>query len=202
MGSSLVSERIPTNLRHRLEGVIAGDAGSCQWLYQEFAGRILRRLRQRYKHSVDLEPEDLLHEVFLFYFRRADRIFRRFLDRKHDPHPTIATFERYLWDQACGVAANYRRSARNGPLLVELTRDHCDPAATERRIVDCDRCRVIGRALQAGDSQVYLYFKLRFVEGLSPSEIGAVTGWNRPVIYNLRLRLVRTVQRLVAEGMA
>src|SRR5262245_39374780 len=101
----------PGTLEERLARVAAGDADAKMWLYDAFAGRLFRKLTLRYgPHGYN--PEDLLHDAFIFYFQHESRVIAAFVERHRGRPISEELVERYLWDLAGGVVANQRRSRR------------------------------------------------------------------------------------------
>src|SRR5262245_34558901 len=94
-----------------LERLVAGSRSAAAWLYDSFAPRLYRRLRQRYGYLGEAELEDLLQETFLVVLRNERRVLVAFLDRRPARPIESEEIERFLWDEACGLASNRRRSA-------------------------------------------------------------------------------------------
>ncbi len=169
-----------------LEKVLAGDQAAGGWLYDTFATRLFRRLRQRYSYLGESAAEDLLHDVFVLILRQDCRLLRRFLERVPKPEQTQPRLERFLWDQACGVASNQRRSARSQK-VVPLTATAPDkrPGA-ERQALQRDWLKRLEGCLAGGRKRAFLYYKLRYRDGLSPEQVAKVTGWSRKATYKLK----------------
>ena len=53
----------------------------------------------------------LLHDTFVFFLRPDTTPLRRFLTEAPRGQGSFAALEKQLWDLACGVASNRRRSA-------------------------------------------------------------------------------------------
>ncbi len=176
-----------------LERVVAGDPEAATWLWETFSARLLRRLRRRYG---DLDAEELLGDAYLFYLRDDAAILRRALDRIDPGRTTAARIESWLWDQACGLATNRRRSAAHQRVVPLLPRSRpAREAGPERRIVARDTVKQLDRCLESSGGRLYLYFKLRYVDGLRPAEIVQATGWSRKVTYKLKQSLDEAVDR-------
>lgn len=176
----------------KLERVVEGDLEATAWLYDTFAPRLGRRLGSRYP-DLAAELEDLVHDVFVLFLRPEGNLVRAFLDRYP---PTRDALERRLWDLGCGLASNRRRSAHYRQQVHLDDRDRTDPIAdAERRTVDRDRLQRLDACLrEKATPRVYLYFKLRYRDGLSPEEIAEVTGWSRKATYKLKQALNQEVK--------
>lgn len=178
-------------VEEKLERISKGDPEATAWLYDSFAPRLARRLRSRYP-DLDAELEDLVQDVFVLFLRPEGDLVRAFLDRHP---PTRSALERRLWDLGCGLASNRRRSARHQRVVYLDDRDRSDPIPdAERRAVHRDRLERLDTCLQKGNPRVYLYFKLRYRDGLSPEEIAQATGWSRKATYKLKQSLNQEVK--------
>ncbi len=169
-----------------LERVLAGDQAAGGWLYDTFATRLYRRLRQRYSYLGESASEDLLHDVFVLVLRQDCQLLRRFLERVPKPAQTQSRLERFLWDQACGMASNQRRRAR-GPKVVPLTATAPDerPGA-EQQTLQRDLLARLENCLSGGHKRAFLYYKLRYRDGLAPEQVAEATGWSRKATYKLK----------------
>ena len=175
----------------KLERISKGDPEAAAWLYDSFAPRLARRLRSRYP-DLDAELEDLVHDVFVLFLRPEGGLVRGFLERYE---PTRGALERRLWDLGCGLASNRRRSARHRRVVYLDDRDRSDPIPdAESRVLHRDRLERLDDCLQKANPRVYLYFKLRYRDGLSPEEITRATGWSRKATYKLKQALNREVK--------
>ncbi len=187
------------DVHEMLQRVLSREAEGYAWLYDSFATKLYRRLSQRYAHAGGLEAADLLQDAFLFFLQNDHRVLRYFLDRTPRSEQTEQRFERHLWDLACGVASNRRRSAaqRKGTVpLGHITEVTASPEpGAERRLVDRDRLQKLNDCLERSSERVYLYFKMRFADGLAPEEICAATGWSRRSTYKLRQALNKAVDK-------
>lgn len=175
----------------KLQGILEDDSESAAWLYDSFAPRLARRLGRRYPDLAN-ELEDLVHDVFLLFLRPEGDLVEGFLQR----HPaTHGALERRLWDLACGLASNRRRSSRRRKVVPLDDRDRADPdPGTERWTIDRDQLVRLDACLRQANPRVYLYFKLRYRDGLSPEEIAEATGWSRKATYKLKQALNREVE--------
>jgi DNA-directed RNA polymerase specialized sigma24 family protein len=169
---------------HRL---VAGDADAAAWLYDTFGPPLFRRLRLRYGYPGGLDAQDLLHDAFVYFFQERCGALRRILERVPPDELTSDVLERHLWDAACGVASNRRRSAarRRGTGRTDGSELAEDPLA-ERDAISRDLLERLDGCVRGAPDRVYLYFKLRYWDGLSPREISAVTGWPAQVTYRLK----------------
>ncbi len=179
-----------------LRRLLDGNRAAAAWLYDSFAPRLFRRLRQRYAYLGEAELEDLLQETFLLVLRNQRRVLAAFLERRQARPIGSEEIERFLWDEACGLASNRRRSAAVRK-VVPLS-DYAEiPAAAraETRAVDRDALLRLAACLREAGTRLYLYYKLRFRDGLTPDEIAAVTGWSLKATYKLRQDLNQAVLR-------
>lgn len=181
-----------------LERLVAGSRTAAAWLYDAFAPRLYRRLRQRYGYLGEAEIEDLLQETFLVVLRNERRVLAAFLDRRQARPIESEEIERFLWDEACGLASNRRRSA--AVRKVVSLEDYAEAATAPRaeaRAVDRDAVLRLVACLKESGARLHLYFKLRFHDGLTPDEISRVTGWSLKTTYKLRQYLNEAVLRCV-----
>jgi DNA-directed RNA polymerase specialized sigma24 family protein len=180
----------------RLERIVAGDREARAWLYDRFAARLFRALRARYGHERDLDPEELLQDAFLFFFQHDARVLASFLASVPPAERSPSRLDAHLWGLACGIASNRRRSSRRRRTLsLSETDAIADAADAERRNLDRDVLSRLTDCLARAGSRVFLYYKLRFVDGLTPEEISRVTGWPLKATYKLKLSLNDAVDR-------
>jgi DNA-directed RNA polymerase specialized sigma24 family protein len=184
--------------RRQLRRILSGDREAAGWLYDKFSPGLFRRLRRRYGHLEGIEPDDLLHDAFLFFFQREAKVLRDFLERVRPQEQTPARLERYLWDLACGVASNRRRSAA---LRGHQSLDSVPPReragaddAEERQLLDRDEAARIDECLAKRGARLYLYYKLRYWDGYTPTEISTIMGWSPKATYKLRQALNEAVR--------
>lgn len=183
-------------VRGQLERLLDGDRVAAAWLYDSFSPSLFRRLRQRYAH-LKIDPNDLLHDAFIFYFQRDGKVLRDFLERVAPQDQTPGRLERHLWDLACGIASNHRRAAAlrdSQSLEADGVGAELEDDRQEKLLLDRDELNRLDECLREGDSKLYLYYKLRYWDGFSPSEISAMTGWSRKVTYKLRQSLNEAVR--------
>lgn len=178
-----------------LHRVLAGDRAAAAWLYDSFAERLFRRLRQRYGYLGEPELEDLLQETFLLVLRNQRRVLAAFLDRRPERPIESGEIERFLWDEACGLASNRRRSAAVRKVVPLADYEASAPARgeSESRALDRDLLLRLAACLRQSGARLFLYYKLRFRDGLTPDEIATVTGWSLKATYKLRQDLNQAV---------
>ena len=183
-----------------LERIGRGDGEARAWLYETFAGRLYRGLRARYAGRHGYDAEELLQDAFLLFFQHDARVLSRFLELVPESERTEARLERHLWDLACGVASNRRRSLRRRPEspLPERPLTSAGPGP-ERESLGRDTVQRLAQCIRARNERVYLYFKLRYVDGLTPVEIAEATGWSLKATYKLKLRLNEAVAACAAR---
>ena len=171
----------------QLRRLVSGEESAAAWLYDTFATSLFRRLRWRYAR---LEPEDLVHDLFVSVFRDDARLMAEFLERSSAPI-TRASLERRLWDLACGLATNRLRAhgqSRTFQLAEDFDETDSQPGA-ERQVASRDHLSRLAACVEKASARVYLYFTLRFRDGLAPEEIVRVTGWSKKATYKLKQRL-------------
>ena len=177
----------PASVRPSLERLIHGDPAAAAWLYDDFAPGLFRRLRRRYQRDGGPDAEDLLQDAFIFFFQNDCKVLRDFLEKTPATELTAARLERRLWDLACGLASNRRRSAWSRKVVsIDEFREPDPDAGSERRSLARDHLRRLDACLRDGRERVYLYFQLRFRDGLSPDEVTRATGWSKKATYKLK----------------
>jgi RNA polymerase sigma factor (sigma-70 family) len=183
-------------LTERLERIVAGDESARSWLHATFAPRLRRRLRARYGQHRGLEVDEVFQDAFLFFYQQAPRTFGRFMASVPPEERNEARLDGYLWDLACGIASNRLRAARRRPVIFSAaTEEAADPVDAERQTLDRDLLHRLKACLKRAGSRSFLYYKLRFVDGLTPEEIARATGWSRKATYKLRLVLEGAIDR-------
>ena len=183
-------------LDDRLERLVEGEAEARAWLYDTFAPRLFRRLRARYGGQRGIDPEELLHDAFISYFQHDARVLARFVDQTPSSERSEARLEGYLWGLACGIASNRRRSLRRQGESTEFDEQGGTASVdAEGRTIERDTLQRLAGCLKRAGSRIYLYYKLRFVEGRTPEEIATATGWSRKATYKLKLSLNAAVER-------
>jgi DNA-directed RNA polymerase specialized sigma24 family protein len=174
----------------------AGDPDALAWLYDSVAPDLYRRLCRRYQRPGGPDAADLLQETFLLCLRDGARLLRGAVDGLPAGSPVLPPLRRYLWDLACGLAANARRSvwSRRVQSMAEAPAAAGEPPA-ERSVIARESLGRLDGCLEGQGERLYLYFKLRYVDGLTPEEIVAGTGWSRKITYKLRQSLNEAVER-------
>ena len=184
----------------RLERVGLGDELARRWLHDAYAPRLTRRLRARYSRYRSLDVDELLQDTFLFVYQHAPGTFTRFLEEVPVEERSEGRLDGYIWDLACGIASNRLRSARRRPAIAEVPVETIvDPADAERGTVDRDMLTKLTICLKRAGSRLFLYYMLRFVDGLAPEEISRATGWSRKATYKLRFALVEAIDRCARQ---
>ncbi len=177
------------------ERLAAGDREAVAWLYDNVAPDLYRRLCRRYGYPGGPDAADVLQETFLLSLRDGARLLRGSLANQPAGSPVLPSLQRYLWDLACGVAANVRRSvwSRRAQPMPETA--VADEPGVERSVVARQALERLDGCLEQQGERVYLYFKLRYVDSLTPDEIAAGTGWSKKATYKLRQSLNEAVER-------
>lgn len=184
-----------TDVSFKLRSIADGDQGAAAWLYDAFAAPLYRRLRIRYGYPGGLEVDDLLHDTFVQALRGGAELLVRWLDRQ-SRQPTEAALERYLWDLACGLASNRRRSQnRSGVVSIDSVKAPAEGPAAERSVLGRDVLNQLESCIEATNERTYLYFKLRYVDGLKPDEIAQATGWSKKSTYKRKQFFAEALKR-------
>ena len=192
--SSIVSKSpLDPSVTSRLERLVAGDAREAAWLYDHFAGELLRRLRGRYGY-LPVDPEDLLQDAFVFYFQNRAKVIRDFLERVPRAGQTMGRLGRHLWDLACGVASNHRRAVKvragtEGFEEGDEERLPTEQSSIEEMALDRDQLLRLDRCLVQRGRRLAVYYRLRYWDGYTPNEIADLTGWPKKSTYKLRQAL-------------
>jgi len=178
------------------ERLAAGDPQAVAWLYDSVAPDLYRRLRRRYGYPGGSDAADVLQETFLLCLRDQARLLRGVAASLPPGAPVLPALQRYLWDLACGVAANARRSVWSRRVLREpQPAAAAEEPSAERSAISREALQRLDGCLQRQGERLYLYFKLRYADGLTPEEIAAGTGWSRKTTYKLRQSLNEAVER-------
>jgi DNA-directed RNA polymerase specialized sigma24 family protein len=178
----------------------AGDPAAVAWLYDHAAPDLYQRLRRRYGFAGGPDAADLLQETFLLCLRDGCHLLRGCLAGQAPEAPALPLLQRYLWDLACGLAANARRSVWSRRVVAMPAAPLAAPEPpAERSAVSRDALARLGGCLEGSGERLYLYFKLRYVDGLTPDEIAAGTGWSKKATYKLKQALNEAVERCVGK---
>lgn len=177
-------------IREEVGRAADGESAAISRLYEAFAPALLRRLRARFGNQPGLDPEDLLQDTFLYALSRDGHPLRRFLRQPRRASSAAEALHHFLWNAACGVASNRRRSVLRHPTAAldttpERTMAHGGEAPALARDA---LTRLAACVAESGDAH-QLYFQLRYVDGLTPAEVVHATGWSRKKTYKLKQRL-------------
>lgn len=179
----------------RLHRLAQGDREAAAWLYDTFAPGLYHRLTLRYGHLAGVEPTDLLHDTFVFFLRPDTSPLRRFLAEGPHGRGTTAALEKQLWDLACGLASNRRRAAWARRVVpVAEVREVAGEADAEEETVARDALEKLDRCIEGQTEEGYLYYQMRYVDGLKPRQIAAATGQPIEEVYRLRHVLDRALR--------
>ena len=179
----------------------AGDPAAVAWLYDRVAPDLYQRLRRRYGFAGGPDAADLLQETFLLCLRDGCRLLRGCLAGQAPEAPALPLLQRYLWDLACGLAANARRSVWTRRVVAMPAAPLAAPEPpAERSAVSRDALARLDGCLEGSGERLYLYFKLRYVDGLDP---GRDRRRDRVVeesdTYKLKQALNEAVERCVGK---
>ncbi len=185
-------------IRRQVERAAQGESAAIGWFYQRFAPPLLRRLGARFAYLQAHDPEDLLHDTFLYVLSRENLVLRRFLDQTPPDASTEAALERFLWSAACGVTSNRLRSARHHPSdQLDAQRQLDAIRSGEGQVLARDTLERLQSCLAERGQAHYLYFQLRYLDGLTPAEIVRATGWSRKKTYKLKQTLDEALKRCI-----
>jgi RNA polymerase sigma factor (sigma-70 family) len=168
------------------------DAGAL--LYDTFAARIFRRLGQRYPHLSAADREDLVQETFFVVLRQEARLLASFLAQA-PAALSDSGLERFLWDQACGLASNRRKSSWRRLIPFPAGLEPASRRQEEEEAIDRDLLRQLDACIRGSDPRAHLYYKLRYRDGLSPQEIARLIGWSQRTTYRLRQTLEKVLRQ-------
>jgi|GEM_PF-1748593 len=184
-----------TDVDNKLQRIAAGDVSAAAWLYDVFATSLYQRLRRRYGYLGVAEVDDLLQDTFVQALRGRARVLMRWSERQI-ARPDEAALARYLWDLACGLATNRRRSAARSTLVsIDAAAPLAAAPRAERAVLGRDTLARLAACLKRDNARTYLYYKLRYVDGHTPDEIAQVTGWSRKSTYKRKQLLDLAVKR-------
>lgn len=184
-------------LRSTIHDILAGDRDAIGWLYDTFAPELARRLGARFA-GFGLDGHDLLHDTFVYVLAEEGRVLRRFLDQTSVDRCDEEALRRFLWNAACGIASNRRRSVLRHPAVaVDEHRDAVTEGGPERWSLARDALSKLAACLFRRSASYALYFQLRYVDGLTPAEVVASTGWSKKKTYKLKQTLDDALDRCV-----
>jgi RNA polymerase sigma-70 factor (ECF subfamily) len=162
-------------------------------LYREHAATVARWATRL--GGPDIDPEDVVHEVFLVAHRRLGEF-------RGDAKPAT-----WLFRTTDLIVRAHRRKARLRALLRRSVAEEGDRAqgrssaiSPVEDLIERQRARSVYRALEALDDKYRSVFVLFEIEGLSGDEIAALTGikvatvWVR--LHRARERFVRRIHAL------
>ena len=194
-------EESPSQVHWNLRRVVRGDPEATAWLYDQFSSKLFRRLRSRYQYPGGIDAEDLLQDAFVFYLQRDAKVIQDFLERVPESAQTATRLERHLWDLACGLASNRRRSLKrkkDEPLPDDQWLD--DPSAQQDEdLIGKQELRLLDDCLKGSGPKVYLYYTLRYFDGHTPAEIAEITGWTMKSTYRQRQKLNEALRKCAQE---
>ena len=172
-----------------VERAQAGDADAFGELYDRYVDQVYRYIAYRVG-STQL-AEDLTSETFL----RALRRIGSFTWQGRDVGAWFVTIARNL------IADHYK----SGRYRMELTTDDVSEAAPaldgpEAEVLESMQNKVLLEAIKKLNAEQQECVVLRFLQSLSVAETAAIMGKNEGAIKALQYRAIRTLGRLLPEG--
>ena len=169
----------------------AGDAEAFGELYDKYVDQVYRYIV--YRVPTPQLAEDLTSETFL----RALRRISSFTWQGRDVGAWFVTIARNL------IADHYK----SGRYRLELTTDDVSEsgaapvqAGPEGEVLDAMQNKVLLEAVKQLNAEQQECIVLRFLQGLSVSETAQIMGKNDGAIKALQYRAIRTLGRLLPEG--
>jgi RNA polymerase sigma-70 factor (ECF subfamily) len=174
-----------------VERAQAGDAEAFGLLYDRYVDQVYRYIAYRVASAA--VAEDLTSETFL----RALRRIGSFTWQGRDVGAWFTTIARNL------VADHYK----SGRYRLELTTDDVTDSGSaptiegpERAVLEGMTNKVLLEAVKKLNAEQQECIVLRFLQGLSVAETAQVMGKNDGAIKALQYRAIRTLGRLLPEG--
>jgi RNA polymerase sigma-70 factor (ECF subfamily) len=169
----------------------AGDAEAFGELYDKYVDQVYRYIA--YRVAGTQLAEDLTSETFL----RALRRISSFTWQGRDVGAWFVTIARNL------IADHYK----SGRYRLELTTDDVSDssaapvqAGPENEVLEAMQNKVLLEAVKELNAEQQECIVLRFLQGLSVSETAQIMGKNDGAIKALQYRAIRTLGRLLPEG--
>ncbi|MCW2584887.1 MAG: adsA [Frankiales bacterium] len=169
----------------------AGDAEAFGELYDRYVDQVYRYIA--YRVATSQLAEDLTSETFL----RALRRIGSFTWQGRDVGAWFVTIARNL------IADHYK----SGRYRLELTTDDVTESGAapvmdgpERAVLEAMQNKVLLEAVKQLNAEQQECIVLRFLQGLSVSETAQVMGKNDGAIKALQYRAIRTLGRILPEG--
>ena len=169
----------------------AGDAEAFGELYDKYVDQVYRYIL--YRVATPQLAEDLTSETFL----RALRRISSFTWQGRDVGAWFVTIARNL------IADHYK----SGRYRLELTTDDVSEssaapvtAGPETEVLEAMQNKVLLEAVKELNAEQQECIVLRFLQGLSVSETAEIMGKNDGAIKALQYRAIRTLGRLLPEG--
>jgi RNA polymerase sigma-70 factor (ECF subfamily) len=169
----------------------AGDAEAFGELYDRYVDQVYRYIAYRVASSQ--VAEDLTSETFL----RALRRISSFTWQGRDVGAWFVTIARNL------VADHYK----SGRYRLELTTDDVAQSGSapviegpERAVLEGMNNKVLLQAVKQLNTEQQECIVLRFLQGMSVAETAQIMGKNDGAIKALQYRAIRTLARLLPEG--
>lgn len=176
--------------RRQVERAARGESAAISWFYQRFAPPLLRRLGARFAYLRAIDPEDLLHDTFIYLLGHEGRALHRFISQTPLSALTDHAIEQFLWSAACGVTSNRLRTQRRYTAdLLLPDRPAQAIRSSEGSTLARDALARLAACLAERGEDHYLYFQFRYLHGLTPAEIVTATGWSRKKTYKLKQTL-------------
>jgi RNA polymerase sigma-70 factor, ECF subfamily len=174
-----------------VERAQAGDAEAFGLLYDRYVDQVYRYVAYRVASAA--VAEDLTSETFL----RALRRISSFTWQGRDVGAWFTTIARNL------IADHYK----SGRYRLELTTDDVTDSGSapsiegpERAVLEGMNNKVLLEAVKKLNAEQQECIVLRFLQGMSVSETAQVMGKNDGAVKALQYRAIRTLGRLLPEG--
>jgi RNA polymerase sigma-70 factor (ECF subfamily) len=173
------------NEKQLLDSAIRGEASAFGLLYDKYQPKLFRFIFL--KVSQREEAEDLTHQVFLSAWQN------------------IETFE----DQGLPLSSWLYKIARNKVIdfyrtkkqitSIESIPDEILSISTENQLDTKIGVETVYKALQKLPSDYQEIILMRFIEGLSPTEISKITGKNNGAVRVLQFRALRQLKKSLEQ---
>ena len=174
--------------KHLLESAIRGEASAFGLLYDKYQPKLFRFIFL--KVSQREEAEDLTHQVFLSAWQNIETF--------EDQGLPLSS---WLYKIARNKVIDYYRTKKQ-IISIDSIPDEILSIATESSengLQSKMGMETVYKALQKLPSDYQEIILMRFVEGLSPSEIASITGRNNGAVRVLQFRALRQLKKTLEK---